>query len=143
MMKMNISSLEEIQTIHSILDFMGFKTTQSLAKLQKKSELDRFEIGVGKLSANVRFCELYPQLKGWNLDQGDLLVVKDISAAAFASLTHTSDQHVDIVQRNVYERCKKVSLKMILLHSFFEIISSNVFLNRSRINWTYRMFWSI
>lgn len=112
MLNMNIGSLDEIKTIQSILDFMGFKTIQSLAKLQKKSELDRFEIGVGKLSGNVRFCEMYPQLKGWNLDQGDLLVVKDISAAAVASLTHNNDEHVDIVQQNVYNRCKKVRLEI-------------------------------
>lgn len=100
---------------------MGFKTIQSLAKLQKKSELDRFEIGVGKLSGNVRFCEMYPELKGWNLNQGDILVVKDIAAAAAATLIHNNDHNVDDIQQYVFERCKKV-------RSFFfslDTISSN------------------
>lgn len=97
---------------------MGFKTFRSLAKLRKKSELDRFEIGVGKLSGNVRFCEMYPEMKGWHMDQGDILVVKDIAAAAISCLSQNSAKDVDAIRQIVYERCKKVRFIRYCLHIF-------------------------
>lgn len=118
-MKLNLHSIDEIKTIRNILDFMGFKTFQSLAKLRKKSELDRFEIGVGKLSCNVRFCEMYPELKGWNMDQGDVLVVKDIAAAAAACLSYNSAPDVDAIRQNIFERCKKVRLNIFFIRDIF------------------------
>lgn len=111
LIKLKLNSDDEIQTVRKVLDFMGFKTIQSLAKLMKRAELDRFEIGVGKLFSNVRFREMYPELKGWTMDQGDVLVVKDIAAAAVSCLSYESASNVDAIQQTVFERCKKVSFK--------------------------------
>lgn len=92
---------------------MGYKTLQSVAKLQKQKELDRFEIELAKLGGNVLFQGKFPGFKP-ELLHGDILVLKEIASAAAAaavcsSLCSSENHDVSIIQKQVHERCKKVS----------------------------------
>lgn len=106
---MGIESFDGIEKYRDTLNYMGYKTLQSVAKLQRQKELDRFEIELGKLGANSMFREKFPTLK-IDLCQGDILVLKDIASAASACLSNNSGDHDgNSIQQQIYERCKKVS----------------------------------
>lgn len=88
--QMGLESLSEISRFRNILDFMGFKTKKSVAKLQRSKEFDRFLIESAKLNSNIRFRIANP---GLNVDffHGDILVLRDIIDAA---ALHTVDYDI-------------------------------------------------
>lgn len=108
---MRLDSFECIEKFRKILDFMGYKTLHSVAKLRQQKELDRFEIGAAKLNDNVNFRQKFDGMKV-DIALGDILVLKEISAAAEACLCLSiqTDDACNAVQNQTYERCKKASL---------------------------------
>lgn len=105
--QMKLESIKDVERLGCILDFLGFKTLQSIAKLQNTKERDRFLIESSKLSSNTKFQENFPHVNV-NLNLGDILVLNDIAASA-ASLC--MDKYDSCVIRNqVHKRCQQVSL---------------------------------
>lgn len=104
---MRLDSFECIEKFRKILDFMGYKTLYSVAKLRQQKELDRFEIGAAKLNDNIQFREKFKDMKV-DISLGDILVLKEISAAAEACLSFQSDDVRSDVQKQTFQRCKKV-----------------------------------
>lgn len=104
---MNVNSFEGLEDIRDILDFMGFTTAQSVAKLRKDKELCTLQLEVGKLRSNAKFCEKYPHLKDVDFGLGKIQVLKDVALAASfcTSFTNFDSQ---TVQKIVFERCKSV-----------------------------------
>lgn len=107
--KMGLNSIGDIAKFRDILNFMGYSTIQSVAKLQQQKELDRFVIEAGKLHSHLDFCE---QFEGLNVifGPGDILVLKQIAMAAIACMRRYSSKDEDCVQVQTYERCKKVRI---------------------------------
>lgn len=105
--KLEIDSFDGIEKFRDVLNYMGYKTSQSVAKLQRQKEIDRFEIELTKLGGNTSFRQKFPSIKS-DLCHGDILVLKEIASAA-ASLNNSDKHDVDSIQEQVYERCKKVS----------------------------------
>lgn len=107
---MQLDSFECIGKFRDILDFMGYKTLHSVAKLRQQRLLDRFEIAAAKLNDNVRFREKF---KDTNVDMahGDILVLKEIAAAAEACISIQTEDACSTIQKKIYERCKKASLR--------------------------------
>lgn len=107
---MAIESFDGIEKFRDVLNYMGYKTCKSVAKLQRQKEIDRFEIELAKLGGNSTFREKFPELKP-DLCHGDILVLKEIASAAAAYASHSnSDKHdINYIQQQVYERCKNVS----------------------------------
>lgn len=101
---MGLSTVEAIEKFQIILDFMGFKSIQTVAKLQRPKELDHFIIETSKLKTNTQFQEIH---SGINLDlrHGDILVLKDIAAASISLIEHDEFN----IQKNIFEKCSKVT----------------------------------
>lgn len=104
---MGLEANNGIGKFQEILDFMGYKTIQTVAKLQQPRQLDRFIIESSKLKTNMRFHEKFKEM---NLDfcHGDILVLKDIANAAASFAASDNCDKIDI-QKNVHEKCVKVS----------------------------------
>lgn len=86
---------------------MGYSTLQAISKLKKEKEFLAFQIEIGKLHTNAKFCEKHPNLKDWQLELGTIQVIKDIAAAASMS-TSFSAADSQMVQNTVFARCQKV-----------------------------------
>lgn len=129
---MGLSTFDAIEKFKTILDFMGFKTMQTVAKLQRPKELDHFIIETTKLKTNMKFQEKY---SGINLDlgHGDILLLKDIASASFTSLEHDKIN----IQKNIFEKCVKVTrsfAQQISIH----IINLVIFCSLQQ-TWCFRM----
>lgn len=105
---MGLNSLECIEKFRDVLNFLGYKTAQSVAKLRQQKDLDGFVIAASKLDGNMRFLDKFGDLK-LEFEQGDILVLKDIAAAAAACVMHNSGQNPDEIQKRIFDRLKKVS----------------------------------
>lgn len=103
---MKLESIKDVERLGVILDFLGFKTLQSIAKLQLSKERDRFLIESSKLNSNMKFHEKYQHINV-NLNQGDILVLCDIAASAASLCMEKYDSCT--IQNQVYKQCQKVS----------------------------------
>lgn len=56
----------------------------------------------------MRFLDKFGDLKV-EFEQGDILVLKDIAAAAAACVMHNSGHNADEIQKRIFDRLKKVS----------------------------------
>lgn len=115
--KLQLESFEGIEEIRDVLNFMGYSTAKSIAKLRKEKEFCHFQIEVGKLKANASFCAKHPNLKDWDLGLGTIQVLKDITSAA-AYCTSFSCDDTDAVQKTVFERCQKVWIYLYCSYRF-------------------------
>lgn len=106
---MGLESVDAIQKFRDVLDFMGYATLQSISKLQRMKDLDKFQIEASKLRTNVTFCEKFPYLKNWSMGHGDISVLKDIAeAASRCNSDKSSASHMENVLDSVYAKCQKV-----------------------------------
>lgn len=100
--KMGLESDDGINKIRKVLDFMGYKTPNAVAKLLNQKNRDRFEIEVAK---NAQFLSKFGDL---TLCHGDFLVLQEIASAA-AQLTSFEIEDITDVQNKTFERCNKVN----------------------------------
>lgn len=110
--RLGLQSFEGMENIRIILNFMGYTTLQSIAKLRKPKELSCFQIEVAKLNTNSQFCTDYPDLQNWRLGLGTIEIIKDISNAANSCMSidiDNLDSVEDDVKKKVFERCVKVA----------------------------------
>lgn len=109
---------------------MGYRTTQTISKLQHRKYFDRFELEVAKLNANISFNNEFPNLKNFTLAQGDILLVKDIAVAANSNALKSYD--VKSVETCVLNRCQKVNkIRFIFFNYDFVQMNANfLFFNK-------------
>lgn len=104
--KMGLESFDGID-FPKVLNFMGYKTIKSVAKLQQQKEQDRFKIEAINMNGTDRFREKFGDLK-LDFHHGDTLVLNEIGIAA-AACFYNFNHDINSIQNEVYKKCKKVS----------------------------------
>lgn len=99
---MGLESNDGISKIQKILDYMGYRTPNALAKLLNQKNRDRFEVEVAK---NAQF---QTEFRNLNMCHGDYLVLQEIAQAA-SQLTSFEVE----IQNKIFERCSKVEFKIL------------------------------
>lgn len=88
---------------------MNYKTANVVKNLKLQQGMDRFLIEAMKLNTDIRFQEKYDGMKIY-FDYGDTLMLKDIAAAATDCVpSDTGQLDADIIQKQTFEKCAKVS----------------------------------